>query len=59
MAANKDAKYVREVYWQNLRKRTMNKLDQSRKTGSGGGKCMILDDVDNIIIDIIGMFCYL
>lgn len=56
VAANKDSKYVREVYWQNLRKRTMSKVDESRATGSAGGKSVILDDADNMIIDIIGMF---
>lgn len=54
--ASKDAKYVREIYWQNLRKRTISKIDESRKTGSAGGTRMILDDVDNMIIDIIGTF---
>lgn len=59
VSADRDAKYVREVYWQNLRKRTMNKLDSSRSTGSGGGKSVILDDIDNMIIDIIGMLLLL
>lgn len=52
--AHRDAKYVREVYWQNIRRRTVQKLDKSRATGAAGGSENILDDVDNMVIDIIG-----
>lgn len=56
LPTHRDAKYVREVYWQNIRRRTVEKLDDSRATGASGGKEMILDDVDNLVIDIIGKF---
>lgn len=55
LAANKDSKYLRDTYWQNIRRRTVKKIDASRETGSAGGKDMIFDDVDNMVIDIIGM----
>lgn len=51
---SKDAKYVRDVYWQNIRRRTVKKLDEQRKTGAAGGKELMFDDVDNLVIDIIG-----
>lgn len=53
---NKDAAYIRDTYWQNLRKRTMRKVDNSRATGTAGGKEAILDDIDNLVIDIIGKY---
>lgn len=52
--ANKDAKYLRDVFWQNIRRKTIKKMDDARKSGDAGGSNMILDDVDNLVIDIIG-----
>lgn len=49
-----DYKYLRDVYGQNLRRRTMKKIDESHKTGAPGGTEMMLDDTDNLVIDIIG-----
>lgn len=54
LPSHKDAKYVRDIYWQNLRKRTMKKIDQSRQTGSAGGKEVVLNEIDNMVMDIIG-----
>lgn len=54
----KDSKYVREVYWQNIRRRTVKKLDESRTSGAAGGSEMIFDNVDNLVIDIIGASLY-
>lgn len=31
-------------------------MDKSRTTGAEGGKDVILDDVDNLVIDIIGEY---
>ncbi|XP_067014637.2 uncharacterized protein [Anabrus simplex] len=50
----KDFTYVRDVLWQNLKKTTVAKLDNAKKTGSAGGKISKLTDIDNIVIDIIG-----
>lgn len=54
IAANKDINYIRDVYWQNLRKRTMKKIDDSKVTGAAGGKEAQLDDIDHLVMDIIG-----
>lgn len=32
----------------------MSKLDESRKTGAAGGTEVIMDDIDNMVLDIIG-----
>lgn len=55
IAANKMPNYMRDVYWQNLRKRTMKKIDDYRATGSSGGNDAKLDDIDHIVLDIIGL----
>lgn len=52
LPADKDSKYVREVYWQNIRRRTVKKIDESRATGAAGGKELVFNDVDNLVIDI-------
>lgn len=58
ITSNKTAVYMRDVYWQNLRKRTLKKMDDYRKTGSAGGKDAKLDDIDHVVLDIIGMCFY-
>lgn len=52
--ASKNAKYVRDTYWQNIRRKTIKKIDDSRRTGAAGGEEMVLDDIDNMVIDIVG-----
>lgn len=54
IAANKDINYIRDVHWQNLRKRTMKKIDDSKVTGAAGGKEAQSDDIDHLVMDIIG-----
>lgn len=54
--ASKNSKYIRDIYWQNIRRRTIRKIDDSRKIGAAGGKQLVLDDIDNMVIDIVGKF---
>lgn len=54
IASNKDVHYVRDTFWQNLRKRTMKKIDDHKVTGASGGADAKLDDIDEIVLDIIG-----
>lgn len=54
--SEKDTKYLRDVLWHNIRKRTLKKLNDS---GDVGGKKAKLDAVDNLIIVIIGISCHL
>lgn len=46
--------YLRDVFWPNIRKSTMGKIDNARKTGTGGGKDYKLNEIDNKVLDIIG-----
>lgn len=50
----KDINYIRDVFWQNLRKRTLKKMDESQVTGGAGGEKCIMDDMDHLVLDIIG-----
>lgn len=52
--AGKDVKYIRDTLWQQLRRRTVEKLDNRNRTGAAGGEHMRFDDMDNLVIDIIG-----
>lgn len=52
--AHKNGKYIRDVYWQNIRRRTIKKIDNSHTTGAAGGTDMALDELDNLVMDIIG-----
>uniref|UniRef100_A0A6P7FFP7 Regulatory protein zeste n=1 Tax=Diabrotica virgifera virgifera TaxID=50390 RepID=A0A6P7FFP7_DIAVI len=51
---NKDWTYSRDVFWQNLKKTTMKKVDNRRKTGSGGGTDSKFTEMDNVVLDILG-----
>ncbi|KAI5729821.1 hypothetical protein M8J76_006959 [Diaphorina citri] len=50
----KDYTYLRDVFYQNLRKTTMAKMDNTRKTGAAGGKDVRLNDVDKKVLEILG-----
>lgn len=54
--SDKDGKYIRDVFWQNARKRTLKKVDDHKKTGAAGGEGAVLDDQDQMVLDIVGMF---
>lgn len=54
ISTSKTASYIRDIFWQNLRKRTMKKIDDAQQTGGPGGEGCILDDIDQMVLDIIG-----
>lgn len=45
---------LRDTLWKNLRIAALKKVDESRKTGTGGGPERQLTDIDNLVLDIIG-----
>lgn len=51
---NKSPTYIRDTFWQNVRKRTLKKIDDYRATGAAGGSDAKLDEIDHIVLDIIG-----
>nr|CAI5829971.1 unnamed protein product [Callosobruchus analis]CAI5854070.1 unnamed protein product [Callosobruchus analis] len=52
LPADKDWTYVRDTIWQNLKKTAMLKIDNAKKTGTGG--MGTLTEVDNMVLEIIG-----
>ncbi|KAL1493886.1 hypothetical protein ABEB36_009570 [Hypothenemus hampei] len=52
LPADKDWTYVRDTIWQNLKKTAMLKIDNAKKTGTGG--MGTLTEVDNMVLSIIG-----
>jgi hypothetical protein len=44
-------KQLRDQEWQNLRRQTVNKFNESKKTGAAGST---LSTLDNIVMDIVG-----
>ncbi|XP_047998347.1 uncharacterized protein LOC125235802 [Leguminivora glycinivorella] len=49
-----DYTYVRDTFYLNLKISTLSKRDDARKTGTGGGKKIILTPTDELILEIIG-----
>ncbi|KAJ3655792.1 hypothetical protein Zmor_014905 [Zophobas morio] len=49
----KDWTYVRDVWWLNVKKATMEKVDNYKKTGTGGGPEKKLTDVDEEVLDVL------
>ncbi|XP_055837458.1 uncharacterized protein LOC129905861 [Episyrphus balteatus] len=45
--------YLRDVFWTNIKRCTMAKLDNSRKTGSAGGSQNKMNEVDTKVLDIL------
>ncbi|XP_068082046.1 uncharacterized protein [Anabrus simplex] len=54
VTADKDYTYVRDATWSNMRSRTVAKIDNACQTGSGGGSSKKLDDIDHLVLNIIG-----
>nr|CAI5821183.1 unnamed protein product [Callosobruchus analis] len=54
VAPDKDWTYCRDVFWQNVKKATLKKVDNRRKTGSAGGTDCKYTEIDNIVLDILG-----
>ncbi|CAH1114879.1 unnamed protein product [Psylliodes chrysocephalus] len=52
LPTDKDWTYVRDTMWQNLNKTAMLKIDNAKKTGTGG--MGMLTEVDNMVLEIIG-----
>uniref|UniRef100_A0A6P7FL12 Uncharacterized protein LOC114328858 n=1 Tax=Diabrotica virgifera virgifera TaxID=50390 RepID=A0A6P7FL12_DIAVI len=51
---NKQYTYCRDVLLQNLRKRAVEKLDNARKTGTGGGAIAKKTEIDLLVYEILG-----
>ncbi|XP_062534695.1 uncharacterized protein LOC134203873 [Armigeres subalbatus] len=54
LPSGKDTLYIRDVWWPNVRKTSMEKRDNARKTGTGGGYDAKTNDVDMLVYDILG-----
>ena len=48
---DKPYNYLRDAVWPNLRSRTLNKMDKKGKTGA---ESQVFDDIDNLVLDILG-----
>jgi hypothetical protein len=51
---NRSVEYFRDSYWKNNRLTTMKKVDNGRKTGTGGGPNSKETEVDELVLQIIG-----
>ncbi|PSN42635.1 hypothetical protein C0J52_08686 [Blattella germanica] len=51
---NKDMSYTRYTFWQNIRKNTMKKIDNRKQTDSRGGKDFKINEINQLVLDIIG-----
>ncbi|KAI5692983.1 hypothetical protein M8J75_005218 [Diaphorina citri] len=52
-AAEKTWTYARDSLWSAWKSKTLGKRDNTRSTGTGGGRGMVMDTVDQIILDIL------
>lgn len=50
----KSENYIRDDFWPNCRRKTMEKIDHAKQTGGPGEETMHFDEVDNMVLDIIG-----
>ncbi len=50
----KDYTYLRDQWWSNLKQNTLRKMDRKQPTGEGGGKEILLTEVEERVLDIIG-----
>ncbi|XP_049316810.1 uncharacterized protein LOC125779494 [Bactrocera dorsalis] len=53
-AANREWTYARDNLFGLWKSRTLAKKDNAKRTGTAGGKNVLLDEVDNYIRDILG-----
>jgi len=54
VSADRDYRFVRDKVFSVWKSRTMEKKDNAKKTGTGGGKKAILSALDHAILDIVG-----
>ncbi|XP_008482107.1 uncharacterized protein LOC103518796 [Diaphorina citri] len=52
-AAEKTWTYARDSLWSAWKSKTLGKRDNARSTGTGGGRGMVMDAVDQVILDIL------
>ena len=55
LAVQKDACYFRDSVWPNLKRYTLEKRDRRNRTGAEGGSKATFNDVDHIVLDILGV----
>ncbi len=54
VAAHRDSLFVRDSVFGLWKSRTLKKVDNAGRTGTGGGRSAILTELDHAILDIVG-----